>query len=174
MDEENKQEQIDETDEVEVETSQETEPNAAEELEVTEDDKQVAANAARVLNEVADADVSDEGMFEGSRVEEYFQIKKTLRLLRRDLREHTEDHDNYDEMKELNEKVKKLREKIKDEESIRALKEKIDTLKERQDLIKEIIKVELMETGQPEVKAEGRKLKLIEVLKDIKDEEEQV
>ncbi|BCX13967.1 MAG: hypothetical protein KatS3mg085_499 [Candidatus Dojkabacteria bacterium] len=102
---------------------------------------------------------------------EYFDIKEQIKALRRDLKAVTEDHPNYDELQQLNKKVKKLRDEIKDTEEVKKLKEKINELKERQELLKELIRVELIETSQDEIKRNGKKLKLVPVLKEVSDED---
>lgn len=105
------------------------------------------------------------------KISEYFQIKGTLKTLRGDLKDLKENHEDYDELKRLQEKVKLLRQRIKDNEDIHILEDKIGMLKERQDLIKEIIKAELIDSAEEEIKHDGRKLKLIQTLKEMKDEE---
>ncbi len=106
----------------------------------------------------------------GDKLGEYFQIKDQLRTLRGDLRDLKEEHKDYAELDELTKQIKVLRENIKNDENIRIVQEKIADLKERQELLKEIIKVEMKETDQTEVKMNGRKLKLIDILKEMKDE----
>lgn len=105
------------------------------------------------------------------KLEEYFKTKETVKTLRVDLKDLKEEHPDFKEMEELNKQVKNLREKIKNDENIRIVSDKISTLKERMDLLKEIIKMEMKETENTEVKMNGRKLKIVEVLKEMKDEE---
>ncbi len=105
-----------------------------------------------------------------SSVEEYFEIKGTIKTLRDDLKELKENHDDFEELEALNKKVKELRANIKNNEDIRIVEEKLSDLKERQNLLKEIIKVQLVEMNQEEVKQDGRKLKIVQVLKEMKDE----
>jgi hypothetical protein len=128
-----------------------------------------------MANDILDTSNNDlDSLSSQERADEYFQIKKSLKTLRADLKDLKEEHEDTAELKELSEKVKSLRDKINNDESIYALKEKLATLKERQDLIKEIIKMQLLEESQEEIKVEGRKLKLIQVLKEMKDEENQL
>lgn len=109
---------------------------------------------------------------QSDKAQEYFDIKNQLRTLRADLKDLKTQHEDFQELEELNKKVKVLRENIKDDEDIKGIKEKIDELKERQDLLKELIRIELIDTAQEEVKRDGRKLKLVSVLKEMKDGEE--
>lgn len=104
------------------------------------------------------------------RLEEYFQIKDTLRTLRKDLRDMKDEHPDAEELKQVSKKAKELRENVKNEEDIRIVTEKISSLKERQDLLKEIIKAEMVENEQTEIKVNGRKFQLVEVLKETRDE----
>lgn len=106
------------------------------------------------------------------KVSEYFKIKKQIKTFRDDLKDIMDQMDEVVELKEIMKKVKELREKIKEREEIRLIKEKASTLKERLDLLKELIRLELIETAQQEVKKEGRKLKLIYILKEMKENEE--
>lgn len=105
------------------------------------------------------------------RATEYFELKEQMRALRADLKDFQVQHEDYKELEELNKKVKVLREKIKDNEDIKTLKSKIDQIKERMDLIKELIRIELIDTAQEEVIREGKKLKLVYILKEMKDNE---
>lgn len=105
-----------------------------------------------------------------ARATEYFEIKETLKTLKEDLKDLKEQHLDHDELKEVTQKAKELRDNIKNDENIRIIQEKIETLKERTEMIKEIIKVELLENNQVEVKADGKKLKIVTVLKETKDD----
>lgn len=105
------------------------------------------------------------------KAEEYFKTKQQLKTLRSDLRDLKDQHERNDEIKELSEKLRRLRSEVANQEDIRALSDKISTLKERMDLLKDIIKMELIESEQEEVKREGYKLKLIQTLKEMRDEE---
>ncbi|KXK25884.1 MAG: hypothetical protein TR69_WS6001001490 [candidate division WS6 bacterium OLB20] len=106
------------------------------------------------------------------KVAEYFETKRVIKTLRRDLKDYKDNHELADEFEALNKKVKEIRDKIKTTDEIAIVTEKIATLKERMDLLKEIIKMELMQLEQEEIKHDGRKLKLIQTLKEMKDEEE--
>lgn len=105
------------------------------------------------------------------KVQEYFKSKKVLKTLRRDIKDKQEQHEVYQELQELLKKVKELREEIKSDEEINQLKDKAGTIKERMDLLKEMIRLELIDKGQQEVANDGRKLKLVNVLKEMRDEE---
>lgn len=106
-----------------------------------------------------------------NRVEEYFKTKEVLRTLKDDLKELKENNDDVKKLKEMDKEIKPLKERIKNNEDMKIINNKIAGLKERMDLLKEIIKKELMETSQEEVKMDGRKLKLVQVLKEMKDED---
>lgn len=106
-----------------------------------------------------------------NKLEEYFKTKETLKTLRNDLKDLKEEHPDFEEMEEFSKQLKEVREKINNDENIRIISDKISTLKERTDLLKEIIKMELKETEVTEVKMNGRKLKIVEVLKEMKDED---
>jgi flagellar motor protein MotB len=106
------------------------------------------------------------------KVEEYFKLKGVVRTLRNDLKDYKIQHPDNQELEKVNKKVKELREKIKEDETIKELNEKISVTKERVELVKELIRLELLENSQEEVKKNGRKLKLIYILKELKDEEE--
>jgi predicted TIM-barrel fold metal-dependent hydrolase len=106
------------------------------------------------------------------KVAEYFQLKNTAKTLRRDMKDLRTQHEDYEELEKLSKKVKELRDNIKNDQAIHELKEKIDQIKERMDLLKELIRVELIETAEEEVKKDGRKLKLVQVLKEMKEDED--
>ncbi len=110
-------------------------------------------------------DVSDD------KVEEYLKTKEAIKTFREDLKELKEEHENFDEAEELAKQLKILRQNINNDENVRIISDKIATLKERLDLLKEIIKVQLKESEQKEIKRDGRKFKLVEILKEMKDEE---
>lgn len=108
---------------------------------------------------------------EGDRVEEYFQLKDSLRTFRNDLKDLKESQPDFEELKKLVEKTKTLRQRLTNNEDIAILQDKVDGIKERMDLIKEIIKTELIESQQEEVKHNGRKLRLVQVIKELRDQE---
>ncbi|MBE2280690.1 MAG: hypothetical protein IAE91_09880 [Ignavibacteriaceae bacterium] len=123
---------------------------------------------------MADVNISNDELLtaEGlDKVEEYFKMKDILRTLRNDLKDLKLQNPEVEELDKLSKRVKEIREKIKDDESIKALEEKISTSKERMDLIKELIRIDLLEKAQEEVKRNGRKLKVVSVLKEMKDGE---
>ena len=109
------------------------------------------------------------------KVTEYFRIKKAQKTLRKDLREKKTQHPNNDEIEKLKKQLKELREEVKEEEQIKELKEKLSQLKERLDLMKEMIRIELIENAQEEVRKEDedKKLKLVYVLKEMKKDSDQ-
>ena len=106
------------------------------------------------------------------KVEEYFRLKGITRTLRNDLKDYKSQHQDFAELEKLGKKVKELRERIKEDETVKDLEEKISTTKERVELMKELIRLELLENSQEEVKRNGKKLKLIYILKELKDDED--
>lgn len=104
------------------------------------------------------------------KVEEYFKLKGVLRTLRADLKDIQAQDEYYTELEKIMKRAKELREKIAGNEDIMNLKEKIQTTKERQDLLKELIRIELLEEGKEEVEKDDRKLKLLYILKELKNE----
>ena len=105
------------------------------------------------------------------KVDEYFKIKDSLKALRNDLKDHKVQMEEVKELDKVQKEVKKLREKIKEDETVHDLTEKIATVKERIDLVKELIRIDLLDGGQEEVKRNGRKLKLVSIIKEVKDTE---
>lgn len=123
---------------------------------------------------MADVNISNDELLtvEGlDKVEEYFKMKDIMRTLRNDLKDLKLQNPEVEELEKLTKRVKEIREKIKDDESIKALEEKISTSKERLDLLKELIRIDLLEKAQEEVKRNGRKLKVVSVLKEMRDGE---
>lgn len=123
---------------------------------------------------MADVNISNEELLtvEGlDKVEEYFKMKDIMRTLRNDLKDLKLQKPEIEELDKILKRAKQLREKIKEDESIKALEEKISTSKERMDLIKELIRIDLLEKAQEEVKRNGRKLKVVSVLKEMRDGE---
>jgi hypothetical protein len=106
------------------------------------------------------------------RAQEYFQIKKVLKDLRSELKELRENHEVWEELQKVSEKAKRLRLELRDDLEMSKLDQKVDSLRERQKLLKEIIKMELIKSGETEVKGPGRKLKIVQELKEMKDEED--
>lgn len=113
--------------------------------------------------------LSDENL---DKVEEYFRLKGVLRTLRNDLKDHKAQMPEHEELDKVSKRVKELREKIKDDETVKTLTEKTQTTKERLELIKELIRIELLETAREEVKRNGRKLKIINILREMKDQDD--
>jgi Xaa-Pro aminopeptidase len=107
------------------------------------------------------------------KVEEYFKAKDSIRILRRDLKDLKDQMPEMQELEKLMKKVKELREIIKDNEDIKAIQEKVQTTKERQDLLLELIRIDMLERGQDEIKRNGRKLKIVNKLRELKDESDQ-
>lgn len=123
---------------------------------------------------MADANISTEELLtvEGlDKVEEYFKMKDIMRNLRNDLKDLKLQNPDIEELDKLTKRVKEIREKVKEEESIKLLEEKISNSKERLDLLKELIRIDLLEKAQEEVKRNGRKLKVVSVLKEMRDGE---
>lgn len=123
---------------------------------------------------MSDANISNDELLtvEGlDKVEEFFKMKDILRLLRTDLRDLKLQNPEIEELDKLLKRVHEIKEKIDEDESIKALKEKISTTKERQNLLRELIRIDLLEKAQEEVKRNGRKLKVVSVLKEFKDGE---
>lgn len=106
------------------------------------------------------------------KVEEYFKLKGVVRTLRNDLKDFKTQHEATEELTKIVKKAKELRMRIKEDDTVKQLEEKISTTKERIELIKELIRLELLENAQEEVKKHGRKLKLIYILKELRDEDE--
>jgi hypothetical protein len=105
------------------------------------------------------------------KVGEYFKLKGVMRTLRTDIKDIKASMDAQMELDKIMKKVKELRDKVKGDETIFELTEKLSTTKERSELLKELIRIDLIESAQEEVKKDGRKLKLVHVLKEVKDNE---
>lgn len=122
---------------------------------------------------MADDNVSDLLTNENlDKVEEYFKLKGVMRTLRNDLKDLKAQSEDYAELTKIVKKAKELRDKIKEDENIKNITEKLEVTKERVELLKELIRIELLETAQEEVKRNGRKLKIVNILKEMKDEED--
>lgn len=104
------------------------------------------------------------------KVEEYFKLKGVIKTLRNDLKDIKDSLEAQIELEKLSKKTKELRDKVKGDETVFELTEKLGTTRERLDLIKELIRIDLIETAQEEVKRDGKKLKLVHVLKEVKDD----
>lgn len=117
-------------------------------------------------------DQQDETIPTETRVEEFYELKDSLKTFRADLKELKEQHEDTEELLKLAEKAKTLRQRIANSEDIMAIQDKVSTVKERMDLLKEIIKTELIESGQEEIKSNGRKFKIVQILKEMKEEED--
>lgn len=104
------------------------------------------------------------------KVAEYFKLKGVLKTLRNDLKDIRDSMDDYIELEKIMKKTKELRDRIKGDETIHELSDKLMVTKERMDLVKELIRLDLIENAQEEIKKDGRKLKLMHVLKEVKDD----
>ena len=104
------------------------------------------------------------------KVEEYFKLKGVLKTLRNDIKDIKDSLEAQIELQKIQKKVKELRDRIKGDETIFELTEKLSATRERLDLIKELIRIDLIETAQQEVKKDGKKLKLVHILKEVKDD----
>ena len=102
-----------------------------------------------------------------NRVDEYFKCKDNISLLRQDLKDYKEQMNEYIELKELEKKIKELREQIKANETVQNIQEKIATERERMELLKELIRIEMLESAQTEITFKDRKLKLINIVKEL-------
>ncbi|GAB4285417.1 MAG: hypothetical protein Kow0081_3220 [Candidatus Dojkabacteria bacterium] len=107
----------------------------------------------------------------GDNTDEYFQLKKTAKTLRADLKQLKEQHEDYNELQKLTKKVTEIRNKIKEDSKIKELSEKLKSIKERMDLLKEMIRIELLENSQEEVEKDGMVLKLVYVVKEMRSKE---
>lgn len=107
------------------------------------------------------------------KVEDYFKQKSILKTLRADLKDYRSQLEEVKELESLTKKVKNLREKIKEDKTIIDLTEKISGIRERIELLKELIRIDLLESNRQEIKRNGRKLKLVSILKEMKDDEAQ-
>ncbi len=104
------------------------------------------------------------------KVEEYFKTKSQLKTMRGDLKDIKTQMDDFIEMEKIGKKARELRDKLKADETIHEMSEKISMLKERMDLLKEMIRIDLIDSGKEEVKKDGRKLKLVYIVKEGKDD----
>lgn len=120
--------------------------------------------------EIADVVETVESVGDVDKVEDYFRQKGIIRTLRNDLKDHKLQMPQTEELEKLTKKLKELREEVKNDETVRSLTEKMATSKERMELLKELIRIELLESAQEEVKRNGRKLKLVNILREMKDE----
>lgn len=124
---------------------------------------------------MADVNISTDDLLTNEnldKVEEYFKLKDILRTLRNDIKDLKLQKPEVEELDKILKRAKEIRETIKDDDSIKALAEKIETGRERLDLLKELIRIDLLEKAQEEVKRNGRKLKVVSVLKEMKDGDE--
>jgi hypothetical protein len=124
------------------------------------------------IEEAVEAIASDLSDDNPDKVEEYFSTKRVIKDLRAELKEFKENHKDALEAEKINKQLKLLRDKIKNQTEIKILTDKIANLTERLELLKEIIKVQLLELEVEEIKYEGKKLKLVKVLKEMRDQEE--
>ena len=103
-------------------------------------------------------------------VKEYFKVKRTLKELNADLRDAKKNHVMQEELEEVNKKVKQLRKELMSDPIVLDLKDEVDVLKERFSLLKDIIKQEMIDQKTDEVQFEGRKIKIIQVMKEVRDQ----
>jgi hypothetical protein len=102
---------------------------------------------------------------------EYFDLKQQLKLIRGDVRDLKTQHERWQELEAINKKAKEIRDEIKESDGIRELEEKAKAIKERMELMKEIIRIQLIENHEVEIKQDGKVLKLVYVLKEAKEED---
>jgi DNA-binding transcriptional regulator GbsR (MarR family) len=110
--------------------------------------------------------VNDDG---GDKKAEYFKLKRSVKVLRRDLKDLKEQHPDYDDLQALKKKVKELNDEIKNDEEIKEIGEKVKEITERMNLLKEMIRIEMIENGENEMEFDGKILKLVYVLKEGKN-----
>jgi hypothetical protein len=111
------------------------------------------------------------GMTFEERLDEFFKLKGVLKTLRNDLKDLKVQNEFYSEWEELAKKAKELSDIIKEDENIRLVREKISTVNERMALIKELIRIDMIEKGMEEFKKDGKKLRLVNVVKEMKDDD---
>ena len=104
------------------------------------------------------------------KVEEYFKLKDSMRVLRNDIKDIKLQQPEVQELEKMQKKIKEIRENIKEDESIKEMTEKMVVVKERMELLKELIRIELLDNAQEEVKRNGRKLKIVSILREMKDD----
>lgn len=114
------------------------------------------------------ADYSTEDI---DRPKEYFRLKKSTSVLRKDLKDIEIQHPEYEALQKLKREAKKIREEMDENEEIKEIKEKVKEMKERMDLLKEMIRIDLIENSELEIKQDGKVLKLIYVVKEGKEED---
>ncbi len=114
---------------------------------------------------MADTDVNSD------KTVEYFEQKRILKNLRKDIKDLKISHPRWEELQQINKKAKEIRDEIKEEPDIRELEEKAKGVKERVELMKEMIRIELIENAEVEVKKDGKVLKLVYVLKEIREDD---
>ncbi len=96
---------------------------------------------------------------------EYLDQGEVVKTLNADLKDATQSHELYPEIEELQKQLKQLKEKLATVTEIALIKEKRDGARERQGLIKDILLAEMHESGQNEVKVEGKTAKIISAMK---------
>jgi len=157
------EEEVERNDKPLVEDEEELPPeDESEEEDEILSSQEVGSSSAKIADELSAENLD--------KVEEYFRLKDVSRTLRNDLKDLKIQMPETEELDKLNKKVKELRETIKNNENIRVLTEKIQGSKERMELLKELIRIELLESAQEEVKRNGRKLKIVNILREMKDE----
>jgi DNA-binding transcriptional regulator GbsR (MarR family) len=99
-------------------------------------------------------------------VQEYFKVKKVVKDFNADLRDYKKEHELTPRIEELKKELKKLKTELAVDKMVMDMKEDLDSSKERMTLLKDIITQEMLETGQEEVFYEGKKLRLVKLLKE--------
>lgn len=96
---------------------------------------------------------------------EYLEQAEVVKTVNRDLRDAMRTHELYPEIEKLAKELKQLREKLTSVTEIALIKEKRDGARERLGLLKDILIAEMNESGENEVKLEGKKAKLVATMK---------
>ncbi|MCS7318104.1 MAG: hypothetical protein NZZ41_07375 [Candidatus Dojkabacteria bacterium] len=104
---------------------------------------------------------------------EYFDTKKALKQLKKELLEIEKNTQEYKTYSELKKKLKDIKQQIYTYKEIQTLKENILNLKNRLEILRELIKIEMLNTKQQEIEEQGIKFKIVSVLKEITDKKKQ-
>ncbi len=104
-----------------------------------------------------------------SRLEEFFSLQQLARTLRKELRDLKCQSEFFNEWEELTRKATELSKKMKEEDNIKYIKEKLSNVKERIGLITELIKLDMIKNGKEEIEKNGKKLKILTVVKEVKN-----
>lgn len=103
-------------------------------------------------------------------VEDYFKVKRLLKELRADLSDAKKNHELTEEIESTAKKLKKMRVDLMADELVNELKEEVDTQADRMKMLKEVIRQEMVEEETTSVSYDGRVIKLVQVMKEGKDE----